>query len=599
MISLSKVSLAYGGPPLLNEVSLEIRNGEKVCLVGRNGTGKSSLLKIISGEVPADAGDINRPSENAVAVLPQTVPEARDGTNEELLMQAMDDLVLEDWEREARLDKTLRSMQLDADKAFNDLSAGMKRRVLLGTCVIREPELLLLDEPTNHLDIESIRWLESFLQDYNGAILFVTHDRVFLQKLATRILDLDRGQLTSWDCDYATYLERKDVWLEAEAKQRAVFDKKLSQEETWIRQGIKARRTRNEGRVRALQKMRLEHRERRQRSGQVSLNIEQSARSGAKVIEAKALYFGYGETPLVKDFDCEILRGDKVGIVGPNGAGKTTLIRLLLGKIEPSAGSVKLGTKLQVAYFDQLREQINDHVSVFDNIADGNEMVEVNGKPRHVMSYLKDFLFTPDRARGPVMNLSGGERNRLLLARLFTRPFNLLVMDEPTNDLDMETLDLLEELLQDYAGTLLLVSHDRAFLNNVVTELLVIEGEGKVRSIVGGYDDYLAFQQRTAATSASAKSPQTDGKGGKKRAKARKFLNRERWELEALPAEIDALETETQNLAAALADTANFQKDPDFGSKTKARMEAIEEEVAGKLARWEELEQLREELEGG
>lgn len=596
MISLSKVSLSYGGPPLLDGVSLEIRSGEKVCLVGRNGTGKSSLLKVISGEVPPDAGLINRPSENAVSVLPQTVPEAREGSIEDLLMQAMEDLTLEDWEREARLDKTLRSMQLDAEKAFNDLSAGMKRRVLLGTCVIREPELLLLDEPTNHLDIESIRWLESFLQAYNGAILFVTHDRVFLQKLATRILDLDRGQLSNWDCDYATYLERKDVWLEAEAKQRAVFDKKLSQEEAWIRQGIKARRTRNEGRVRALQKMRLEHRERRQRSGQVSLNIDQAARSGAKVIEAEGLSFGYGDTPLVKDLDCEILRGDKVGIVGPNGAGKTTLIRLLLGKIQPDAGSVKLGTKLEVAYFDQLRDQIDETASVFDNIADGNEMVEVNGKPRHVMSYLKDFLFAPDRARGPVTNLSGGERNRLLLARLFTRPFNLLVMDEPTNDLDMETLDLLEELLQEYAGTLLLVSHDRAFLNNVVTELLVIEGEGRVRSVVGGYDDYLAFQQRTAAKTTLAKAA-ADDKGGRKRQKGRKFLNRERWELERIPEEIEALESESEQLATALGDPANFQNKPDFGAETKARIDEIEEELLQKYTRWEELEQLRKKLE--
>lgn len=598
MISLNKVSLSYGGPPLLDGVSVEIRSGEKVCLVGRNGTGKSSLLKILSGEVQADHGVVSRPSANAVAVLPQTVPESREGSIEEILMHALEALVLEDWEREARLDKTLRSMQLQGDKLFNDCSAGVKRRILLGTCVIREPELLLLDEPTNHLDIESIRWLEEFLAEYSGAILFVTHDRVFLQKLATRILDLDRGQLTSWDCDYETYLERKEVWLEAEAKQRAVFDKKLSQEEAWIRQGIKARRTRNEGRVRALQKMRLEHRERRERSGQVNLNIDQASRSGAKVIEANELSFGYGDRLLVKDLSCEILRGDKVGIVGPNGAGKTTLIKLLLGQLQPDSGSIKLGTKLEIAYFDQLRDQINDAASVFDNIADGNEMVDVNGKPRHVMSYLKDFLFTPDRARGPVTNLSGGERNRLLLARLFTRPFNLLVMDEPTNDLDMETLDLLEELLQDYSGTLLLVSHDRAFLNNVVTELLVMEGEGAVRSVVGGYDDYLAFQKRTAKPALAAKPAESQTKSANKREKARKFLNRERWELDRIPGEIETLEKEMESLVAAMADPGNFQNNPDFATQTQSRISAIEAELSAKLERWEELETLREQLEG-
>lgn len=598
MISLSKVSLSYGGPPLLDEVSVEIRTGEKVCLVGRNGTGKSSLLKILSGEVQADKGVVGRPSANAVAVLPQTVPESREGSIETILLQALEQLDLEDWEREARLDKTLRSMQLEGEKLFNDCSAGVKRRILLGACVICEPELLLLDEPTNHLDIESIRWLEEFLSAYPGAILFVTHDRVFLQKLATRILDLDRGQLTSWDCDYETYLQRKEVWLEAEAKQRAVFDKKLSQEEAWIRQGIKARRTRNEGRVRALQKMRIEHRERRERNGQVNLNIDQASRSGAKVIEADDLAFGYGDQLLVKDFECEILRGDKVGIVGPNGAGKTTLIKLLLGQLQPTAGKVKLGTKLEIAYFDQLRDQINEAASVFDNIADGNEVVDVNGKSRHVMSYLKDFLFTPDRARGPVTNLSGGERNRLLLARLFTRPFNLLVMDEPTNDLDMETLDLLEELLQDYSGTLLLVSHDRAFLNNVVTELLVMEGEGVVRSIVGGYDDYLAFKNRTRKPAPGTGRVEVQTKSPNKREKARRFLNRERWELESLPGEIEALEQEMESLVAAMGDPANFQNNPDFATQTQARIAAIESDLSTKFERWEELETLRDQLEG-
>lgn len=597
MLHVRNVSLAFGGPSLVNGASFEVSAGERVCLVGRNGAGKSSLMKVIAGKLAPDGGEIYVPPGNKIAMLDQEVPEAIEGTVSELLYGALETLELEAWERDARVDRLLRDMELDGEAAFESLSAGLKRRALLGRCLAMEPGVLLLDEPTNHLDIDAIAWMESFLPKFRGALLFITHDRAFLQNVATRILDLERGQLINWDCDYHTYLERKEAWLQAEARQRAEFDKKLAKEEVWIRRGIEARRTRNEGRVRALLKMRDEHRGRRERQGNVHIAVEEADRSGLKVIAAEEVSFGYGGRKIINDFSTLIRRGDKVGIVGGNGAGKTTLVRLLLGKLAPQTGSVKLGTNLEIAYFDQMREQLDPEMMVVDAIAAGRETVTINGQSRHVMGYLGDFLFSPERARGPVKALSGGERNRLLLARLFTKPFNLLVMDEPTNDLDLETLELLEERLLDYKGTLLLVSHDRAFLDHVVTELLVLDGSGKVQELVGGYTDYLKLKQekKSAAKPTSAASAEPAPKG--KTAKARKFLNRERWEWESLPNEIETLEKEQHELAEKLG-LPDIYQNPDKLSATQKRLDAIETELLQKYERWEELDALKTELEG-
>ncbi|MEO0794867.1 MAG: ATP-binding cassette domain-containing protein [Verrucomicrobiota bacterium] len=598
MLHVRNVSLAYGGPSLLNGTSFEVQAGERVCLVGRNGAGKSSLMKVLAGKIQPDGGEVYVPPGNPVAMLDQEVPVGLAGTVTDVLAAALDGQNLEDWERERRLSRLLKDLQIDGDMVFDDLSAGLKRRVLFGRCLATEPGVLLLDEPTNHLDIDAISWLESYLPSYRGALLFITHDRAFLQNVATRILDLERGQIISWDCDYNTYLGRKEAWLEAEARQRAEFDKKLAQEEVWIRRGIEARRTRNEGRVRALLKMRSEHRSRRERQGTVNLAMEEADKSGLKVIAAEDVQFGYEGQPIIKDFSTLIRRGDKVGIVGGNGAGKTTLVRLLLGKLKPDQGWVKLGTNIEIAYFDQMREQLDPEMMVVDAIAGGRDSVTINGQRRHVLGYLGDFLFSPDRARGPVKALSGGERNRLLLARLFTKPFNLLVMDEPTNDLDLETLELLEERLLEYSGTLLLVSHDRAFLDNVVTELFVLDGSSTVQEIVGGYTDYLelrkAAEQKPRST-ATSKAEKPKGKPPK----ARKFLNRERWEWERLPDEIEALETEQGQLAEKLSDGALYQETAkDELAQVQARLAEIEESILEKYTRWEELDALKTEIEG-
>jgi len=486
-LTLRKVSIGFGGPhPLLDEVSLVLSEGERACIVGRNGAGKSTLLRIAAGTLAPDSGEVYHPAHVRVAYLPQEIPDNLAGTVAELVHAGLREAEQHDWEAERRVERLLQDMALPAGQRFEALSAGMKRRVLLARELAGAPDVLLLDEPTNHLDIAAIAWIEQLLKGFRGAVLFITHDRAFLRNVATRILDLDRGTLTSWDCDYPTYLVRKEEWLEAEARQWAVFDKKLSQEEAWIRQGVKARRTRNEGRVRALKRLREEHRARRQRTGSVRLQIEEASRSGVKVIAAEEASVAFDGRTVIDRFSDVVERGDKIGIVGPNGAGKSTLLKLLLGRIEPTSGSVEHGTGLQVAYFDQTRAQLVETETVQQAIGGGREYIEVNGGRKHVIGYLGDFLFPPDRARSPVSMLSGGERNRLLLARLFTEPFNVLVMDEPTNDLDLETLELLEELLANYAGTLLLVSHDRAFLDNVVTDLLVLEGDGQVRAFVGG-----------------------------------------------------------------------------------------------------------------
>jgi len=626
LITLQSVTLSYGAPPLLDGVSVGIDRGERVCLLGRNGTGKSTLLKLIAGDVQPDGGELRLGEGVTVSCLGQDIPSDVSGTVFDQVAGGLGeqgDLVREyhdlgrrlgdaaderllarlaavqqrleavgGWEIEQRTERVVSRLRLDPDADFAALSGGMQRRVLLARALVREPDLLLLDEPTNHLDIDAIEWMEDFLPEFRGGLLFVTHDRVFMRRLATRILELDRGRLTDWPGDYENYLRRREERLHAEALANARFDRKLSEEEVWIRQGIKARRSRNEGRVRALKAMREERRERRERMGQARIRVGEAERSGKLVVEAAGVTYSWGGDPVVRDLNALILRGDKVGIVGPNGVGKSTLLKLLLGELEPDSGRIRHGTNLRVAYFDQLRSSLEDDKSVQDNVAGGSDKVTVDGHSKHALSYLKDFLFTPERARQPVKALSGGERNRLLLAKLFTRPANLLVMDEPTNDLDAETLELLEELLTGFEGTLLLVSHDRALLNAVVTSTLVFEREGRVREYVGGYDDWLrqrpiaqpATDQERLPKEVPAKS-QTEVKRtvGKLSYKARR-------ELDALPARIESLELEQAELHQRMADPAFYRQDGGGISAAKDRLVAIEADLEDAYGRWELLE---------
>lgn len=599
MLSLVNLTLAYGGPPLLDMASMDIFPKDRLALIGRNGAGKSTLLKIISGEIKPDGGERSEQGKPLIATLPQRIPDFPDLSIGDVLKGHLEDAPIEDWEVEARLHKGLSDLGLPETSAYTTLSSGQKRQVLLIGCLIREPDILLLDEPTNHLDVETIQWMEEILHNFRGAILFISHDRAFIRSVGRAILDLDRGKLTRWNCDYDSYLLRKEESLEAEAKQNAVFDKKLAQEEVWIRQGIKARRTRNEGRVRHLLKMREEHRQRRGRAGTVRMELSGgTATSGHKVITAEEISATYEGEQVFKPFSCEILRGDRVGILGPNGCGKTTLIKLLLGKLQPDTGSVSLGTNLQVAYFDQNREQLNESATILENVSDGKDFVEVGGQRKHIISHLKDFLFTSDKAKAPIQQLSGGERNRLLLAKLFTKPFNVLVMDEPTNDLDMETLELLEEQLDQFSGTLLLVSHDRAFIDNVVTELLVFGPDKSIQPIVGGYGDYRLFQERSkpkAATPENKGAEKSKTKGMKPK-KPRKFLNREQQELDALPAEIETLESEQEQLATDLANPEILKNNPQFSKSAPDRIQEISTILEEKYARWEELESLKKSL---
>jgi ATP-binding cassette subfamily F protein uup len=607
LLALRDVTLGFRGPPLLDEVNLTIEPRERICLLGRNGTGKTTLLRVLHGTAEADRGEIARQQGLVTALLPQEVPQGLGGT--------VFDEVARGWgartEPLARhqVEAAISRMGLEPAADVSILSAGMKRRVLLAKALVRDPDILLLDEPTNHLDIDAIRWLEEFLLRYGGTLLFVTHDRVFLRKLATRIVELDRGRLTSWTCGYDTFVARNQTALEAEAKQRAEFDKTLAREEVWIRKGIEARRTRNEGRVRALEKLREIRRQRREQPGEVRMEIQEAGRSGRLVIEAKHAGFAYAERPIVADLSTKIMRGDRVGLIGPNGSGKTTLLRLLLGELPPSAGAIRHGTNLEVAYFDQLHAQLDDAKSVRENVRDGSDSVEINGKRRHIIGYLEDFLFTPEQAAEPVSRLSGGERNRLLLARLFTKPSNVLVMDEPTNDLDIETLELLEELLIDYPGTLLLVSHDREFLNNVVTSTLVLEGEGRVKEYAGGYDDWLrqrgetpdvlrgagcqpavvqAGWQPAPRAAAKAKPPLPP------KERPRRLTYKEQRELEDLPERIAALEADLGELHAAMADPAFYRQEPAAIVQAKTRLQSLERGIAAAYQRWEELESLRE-----
>jgi ATP-binding cassette subfamily F protein uup len=619
-MSLQNIRMAFGGPLILEDISLDIQKGQRICILGRNGAGKSTLLKIMSGHQKPDSGDVILAPGLRVAHLEQNVPETVMGTafevvaagagaagaalaayhrelaaptDPEHLHKLQHELNhLEGWKIEPLVKRVLGQVQVAPEEPFASLSGGIRRRVFLARALAQEPDILLLDEPTNHLDLESIAWLEAFLVSSRLTVVFVTHDRRLLRKLATRIVEIDRGKMVDWSCDYPTFLERKQAFLDIEEKEWAQFDKKLAQEEVWIRQGVRARRTRNEGRVRALKQMREERRQRRNRLGQVSLTVSTGERSGDKVLEAKHVSFGYNAAPLLKDFSFTLSRGDRVGIIGPNGCGKTTLLNLLLGKLPPQQGQIELGSQVTPLYFDQLRAGIDLEKTVWENVApEGGDTVFINGRPRHVIGYLQDFLFTSDRARTPVKILSGGERHRLLLARLFTNPSNLLVFDEPTNDLDTETLELLEEVLAEYPGTLLVVSHDREFLNNVVTSALIFGQDGTLNEYVGGYDDW---ERQLAAAEAAKPMPittkdQTVSATPKEAKAVRKLSFKEKRDLETLPGLIEALDTEQEKLHTQLADFVQCQK-PGFVPQAKARLTEIEKELANAYLRWEELE---------
>ncbi|MEO5363703.1 MAG: ATP-binding cassette domain-containing protein [Magnetococcus sp. DMHC-8] len=628
------VSIRFGGPAILASVHFFIEPGERVCLVGRNGMGKTTLMKLLAGELQPDSGEIVRQKGVRVARLTQEVPEELAGTvlavvagglgplstsltayhqaslrleqdGDEQAMQALtrahDALEhLGGWGKQQRVAELLSQMALPADLPFASLSGGLKRRVLLARALVTEPDLLLLDEPTNHLDLEAIQWLETFLRPetggrgYQGTLFFVSHDRLFLDRLATRILELDRGCLTDWPGDYAAYRRHKETALTVELAQQALFDKKLAQEESWIRQGVEARRTRNEGRVRALERLRRERRARREQPGTVRLQWATGELSGKVVVEARQVTYCYDGRPLIRDFSTIIQRGDKVGVIGANGVGKTTLLRLLLGELTPDQGTIRLGTRLEVAYFDQLRTRLDETRTVIDSVGEGRQEIVFNGKARHIISYLQDFLFTPDRARSPVAILSGGERNRLLLAQLFLKPSNVLVMDEPTNDLDVETLELLEALLVDYPGTLLLVSHDRTFLNHVATCTLVFEGDGRIGEYVGGYDDWLA--QRPAAPppvdrSTGGAPPLRPREETENRERKRRLSFKEQQELVGLPGRIEVWEEEQQTLHRTVADPAFYRQGPDTVKETTARLAHLEQALALAYERWQQLEE--------
>ena len=585
LLSLQDISVRFGCPWLLEGATLNIERGERICLLGRNGEGKSTLLKVAAGLIPPDTGEVVRARNLVTALMPQVVPAGLSGTVLQNVRTGTRP-ELDAWHRDTQAKKVVSLMELEGGADCATLSGGMKRRVLLAQALAAEPDVLLLDEPTNHLDVESIEWVESFLLRFPGAILFVTHDRAFLRRVATRIVELDRGRLCSWACGYDQFLERKAAALEDEERQNAVFDKKLAQEEAWLRRGVKARRTRNEGRVRELLKLRTERAARRELGGTVKATLQEAGRSGYKVVTARNLGRAYDGRWLFRGLDTLICRGDKVGILGPNGCGKSTLIRVLLGQEAPNEGTVTHGTKLEICYFDQLRAVLDENRTVFDSVADGNEYVVVNGQRKHVIGYLEEFLFTPERARSPVRVLSGGERSRLLLARLFAKPSNVLVLDEPTNDLDIETLELIEDLLVGYAGTVLLVSHDREFLNEVVTSTLVFEGEGAVSDYPGGYDDWLA--QRPSE--APAPGPLPDAPEKPAAARSRKLGNKERKELQEIPGRITALEGELEELHTHMAQADYYKGAPADIQAATARAGAIPAELDRLYARWTELE---------
>ena len=609
LISLQEVSVGFGGPLLLEEVNLQIEAGEWVGLLGRNGMGKTTLLKIINGVLIPQSGNVARQQNLRVAYLPQEVPLDLDGTVAKIVANGLESLAAErgiipegQWQQQLQVEQVMGRMELDPAALFGDLSAGMKRRVLLARGLARDPDILLLDEPTNHLDINSITWLEDFLTRWGGTLFFVTHDRLFLQRIAHRIVELDRGRLFDWNCDYATFLQRKESMLSTEQEHNISFDKKLAQEEAWIRRGIEARRTRNEGRVRALKRLRELRNERRDQVGKVKIQVQEARRSGRLVIEAEGLRYAFEKKPIVSNFSTVIQRGDKVGIIGPNGSGKTTLLRILMGELPPQQGTLELGTNLEIAYFDQLRAQLDETKSVLDNVGQGRDTISINGKPRNLIGYMEDFLFTRDRVHAPISALSGGERNRLLMARLFAQPANLLVMDEPTNDLDIETLELLEDLLLEYSGTLLLVSHDREFLNNLVTSVIALDGSGQAKEYVGGYDDWLrqsqnetgAFTQqknRKVESSVANAKAQPVSKGEQKFTyKEKRLREAQKLELIEFPRRIEALEAEQAEISKTMSEPTFYQGDADEISRTANRLKELEQELSDAYQHWQELE---------
>jgi ATP-binding cassette subfamily F protein uup len=630
-ITIRDVQLAFGGPALLDGANFNLERGERVCLIGRNGEGKSTLLKLIEGSLLPDQGEIALQNGITISMLAQDVPMdsgkvadiVAEGAGEAALvlkeyheasdacvlgdMEACDRMgnlqhkldLLDGWALETKVNSILSKMGLDPEADLADLSGGRKRRVLLARALLTQPDVLLLDEPTNHLDVESIEWLEKFLLDQNNlTLLFISHDRAFVDSIATRIVELDRGVLRSYEGNYSRYLDLKAQQMEAEEKQNALFDKRLAEEETWIRQGIKARRTRNEGRVRALKDLREQSKARRSQQGKVSMATQEANRSGKLVFDIEHLSVAFGDNaPIIKDFSALVLRGDRIGLVGDNGVGKTTLIKAILGELE-HGGSVKTGTQLEVAYFDQLRNALDLEKSVMANVSEGSDFVDVNGGRRHIYSYLQDFLFSPERARTPVKALSGGERNRILLAKLLLKPSNLIVMDEPTNDLDMVTLELLEEMLSDYKGTLLLISHDRAFMDNVVTSTWVFDGKGNIDEYIGGYQDYLeqrpdqrVVDQKSDVKKAIAKA-EAAATPAEPAVKKVKLSYKDQRALEQLPAEIEALEKEQGELTAKLADGSWFVTDADAATKASQRLGEIDELMLEKMERWDALEEM-------
>ncbi len=639
LLRLQDIQLSFGGPALLDKLDLVIEPGERICLIGRNGAGKSTLLKVIQGELATDTGERIVSGGIRITKLEQEVPDGIDDSvfnvvasglpevgkllteyhelshsevHDEAWMNKLEKVqqqleVHNGWELNQQVDTILSKLSLPADSLFSSLSGGLKRRVLLAKALLLQPDILLLDEPTNHLDIAAIQWLESFLMNFKGTIVFITHDRTFLRNMATRIIELDRGRLISFPGNYDSFLQRKEEMLEAESAENTRFDKKLAQEEVWIRKGIKARRTRNEGRVRALEKMRRERAQRRNQQGNVNISMDSNNKSGKVVVEAKNISFSYSnntENEIFSHFSTTIQRGDKVALLGPNGVGKTTLLKILLGQLEPTSGTIKLGTNIELAYFDQLRDQLDLEKTVRDNLAHGSDQITINGNTKHVISYLQDFLFTPDRIHSPVKTLSGGERNRLLLAKLFTRPTNVLVMDEPTNDLDIETLELLEELLLDYTGTLLLVSHDRSFVNNIVTSTIAFEGDGKLEEYVGGYDDWMKQKKNSSTSNFAANTTKNNNQTAQEKARPKepknskpdkpqgnkKLTYKERLELEKLPQSIEKLETEIEAIHTVMNSADFYKKSQEKIAKIQDKLAEYEKELAQHYQRWEALE---------
>jgi len=630
LLRFDEISLDFGELKILSEAEFSIEAGERVCMIGRNGAGKSTTLKLITGELEPDHGEIVRSEHLIVSQLSQALPDAmdmlvrdvvrsglketeallreyeqqsqldldRDGLRELEALHARID-AHDGWHLEQRVDETISDLNLPADKKMNELSGGWRRRVALATAIVQKPDLLLLDEPTNHLDIATIKWLEDRLFAWPGAVLFITHDRAFLQKLATRILEIDRTKLTSWPGDYENFLRRKEKALEDEAVANAKFDKKLAQEEVWIRQGIKARRTRNEGRARALMKMREERAKRIAKGDQARIHIEEADQSGKKVIRAKNVSYGYGDEKLINNFSIKIMRGDRIGLIGNNGVGKTTLLRLLLGELEPQTGTIKLGTNLEIGYFDQLREALDLEKSVAYNVGEGRDYIKLNGKDRHIVGYLRGFLFSPKRAMTPVKALSGGERNRVILAKLFTRPANLLVLDEPTNDLDVETLEVLEDRLTEYSGTLIVVSHDREFLDNVVTSTIVFEEEGRIQEYVGGYSDWLRQGHELAITDNPFEAEERKRLANERRKqnRSKKLSYKDQRELDQLPAEIEALEAAIKEQQAKVADPDFYSRDPSEVQQELQQLADQEALLESRVERWSELEELQASFE--